>query len=1024
MPSVLLWDITGNKPESVDSTDVNAAIASGKYRTYAGSVVHVDNHGVKRDVPYTDGGREAIATGQPTNTGSAEAAKASEAEYQKQFDSPYWAANAFAQGIVDAASLGIIQSHTPENKAAREHHGIANFAGEVAGFIGTAGLSGPVKAASTVGEAIGKGITSAVVRGEGTAANIARRGIEEAATGAVISTVTATNHQLGDAIIENKPFSSEAIVHEAGLGGLLGFGFGAAGGILKGVASGSRAAVESQGGILSHTSAQSADLMTQYRNNVAGYKAAIDAHSTELGLVEQSAKEGYLLPGMTGEARATIKAAEKAHGELDKLSVDSALNSKNVDKFLEYQSAYDNFQTAVEAIDPAVERLRGGIRDFNQPIAPMEKAATRGNHQSPVAGEINASDDLSTITGQLQPRPEPSVAYSDRASAQLPDAIQAMRDSRRALLDTERELQSAQGRPEPKSDTPSTLAETSAGRVSPNPDYIPSGYVEPSLRPLTKPAPTGEASAAIRIEREWKQPGVNTAVESLKDKTRAAFQAQQALSMDQVLGIADETLPALRAREPGLVQEPHQNQMVNGEMAMDQGVQGFDVADEARPSMRNEAPREQTTRTMAEQPSRQLPRAEVNDRLSNAVNAADQSNVVDWLNKYANDVKPTHGNTADAQMKASMAAMDQVGGSRLVSAGGVNPGNLLGLTPSSTSMGARLQQIYAMRQLAKLAADTTRGVALESGMADKLSSWMKRKMAGSAGAAILGGVVGAHFGGPLGFYLGSQLVGSGAKAVGQAAAAAGRLASKVAAAGEGLLAGGRSVAISRAVTNNIAHQYDDTGPIQDPLDRFEKVQQLARNPQAIVAAVSKQLGDLPYISPEVAQNIITLAITRLTAIAAHTPPIQRDRLGRVLQPASSKMRQALEYENAANDLDSILSSIKDGSASKCQVSALKDCYPESHMSLVQQILGEQEAIVKANATRQATIELILGTRLGSKADPFSILRGQMTWVAHNQMQAQAVEGQQPPNGSSGKAQSFKMTTPSQASGVTGKAPGN
>ncbi len=1055
----LLWNNKSDQPEFVATDRINDALKSGTYRTYDASGVRPAGTG--GITPLKSGGLGDLQAKLPVDSGVEQTSEAAKAAYQAQWEGAANSANAFAQAVVDAASFGLIVSHTEQDKAIREAHQAAGIAGNIVGTAATLGLSAPGKVLVGVGETIGKLAARGLVRGlEGTAANIARRGITEAATGAIISTVTATNHQIGDAIIENKAVSAEAVAHEAGLGALMGFGFGAAGGVLKAVGKASRAAVVGQGGVLDVSSPQAAELVGHYKDAVAAYGKALDDHSSKLYVMKALVAEGYpVSAGMVQGREAAIRAAQKAYDHLNSFDVESVLGGKGaagLKKYHALQDAYDAFQSHVEGLDSLMEARPGeGLprpgevtHDVTDGQVLDEQATPEARRQS-MADELKGGrlDDAEMAhQAALQP-PEGNYGPTEdpwHGSEEVFPAGKDMESPWSLGKPSNEELQAYRERqgnfkdniPDPEEMAASRRKEVfkdyTAGRAGRALDdflgSMPKGVVEPHIAGEGNPLLPRGGLGKVKAD-SWGKFNEGAAEAHAADAYDASNLKTQ---------VGEPTVPLRQLNPQPTVITPETNakllaDVVNKPIVGEPTTAGGSPKDNlATPTTETVEParggnvkdqnRQWFKDAMPEGAKEVTPEIEAAERM--AADAGPHKWINDWVNASQGAERVRPGDVASAHMKAAIDGMTNVAGIHLDAAGGLDPANLLGIKRAGTSMGERLQQIYAMRQLANMAADVSRGVELPASIGGKVAAWVTKRAASKAGAAILGGLVGSHFGGPLGFYIGSQLVGNSTKAIGQAAAAAGRLAVKVSAAGAGLLAGGRSVAIARGVTGNIAHQYDDEGPIQDPIERFQKVQALAKNQVALEAAAWRQVGELKYTAPDVAQGIVDHAIRRITAIALRAPAFVWDRLGRVIQPPSSKMRQATEFENAANDLDSILDSIKAGSASKCQVDALKMCYPESHAAIVKQILGEQEAITKASAERQAVIELVLGTRVGSKADPFSVLRGQMTWVQHNQMQAQAVEGQgQAPNSGTGKAQAFKMTTPSQAPG-TGRAPGN
>jgi hypothetical protein len=277
---------------------------------------------------------------------------------------------------------------------------------------------------------------------------------------------------------------------------------------------------------------------------------------------------------------------------------------------------------------------------------------------------------------------------------------------------------------------------------------------------------------------------------------------------------------------------------------------------------------------------------------------------------------------------------------------------------------------------------------------------------------MAGAVMGGALGGPVGFMLGAAVAGN----VKRIASTTGKLMAKVAAAGEAVLAGGRSVAMARGVTSNIAHSYDQDGPIQDPVERFQKIQQLAANEPATRNKIRQNLGDLAYIHPEVAQAVEDATMNRIKSISVRLPTFVVNAAGRTIMPGAGRMRQAMEYENAANDLYSILDSIGKGSLTRCQADALRECFPAVHAALLKQVFADPTKFATISQEQRAVMDKLTGQRMFS--DPVTTLRHQNAWISANQ----ANQPPQPGNGTT--PQAFKIGSSATQNQSSNGAPGN
>jgi hypothetical protein len=369
---------------------------------------------------------------------------------------------------------------------------------------------------------------------------------------------------------------------------------------------------------------------------------------------------------------------------------------------------------------------------------------------------------------------------------------------------------------------------------------------------------------------------------------------------------------------------------------------------------------------------------------------------------------------AAVRIDQAMRRLSEMSGGRLDSAGALEIGERLGLSPTSDMFVDRLDQVWALRKAAKFAADEARGVATPlraagGGIVDEMAHRYMRMKGAAIGAAAAGPV-----GGAIGWVLGKHLpnvMGFGAKA----ASSAGRLMEMAVKTGDSLLAGRRATVLARAIAGNRPYAYDDNGPISDPVDRITKIHQVAANPDQVRATVRNQLGDVALQIPALAHAYEEAAVRQITNLSAAAPPIQRDALGRPVMPTAGALRKFYEYENSTHDLPGLLGSIQRGAISPTQAMALAQQHIAVHGVIVKQLLSDPDVLARRTTAQLRAMEMVLQIPLTRAAmDPGSIMRTQASWAAGTQQQGP----QQAP-------QAFKINAPAPTPGQSGpRAPGN
>jgi hypothetical protein len=258
----------------------------------------------------------------------------------------------FAEGITDAASLGLL--HIPGEAAdiRRDVNSGPAFAGNMLGFVGGM-YGGPVKVVAGIGRKAGEKAAKAVIGevAEGSRAAIGVQTAGGAAEMAALMGTTSVGHQLTDAILDDKDFSAAAAIHEAGLGAILGGGFSFLSGVFGRAAK--RHEIRGQGGIMDPSSDASKSLADHVRGARDAWDQALSVHEQRLGVLKQLEREGMLegaFPEFMTMREEALKAATKARAQLDALDFEGALNS-SPKAWGRWVKAWDGYEASMRQLD-------------------------------------------------------------------------------------------------------------------------------------------------------------------------------------------------------------------------------------------------------------------------------------------------------------------------------------------------------------------------------------------------------------------------------------------------------------------------------------------------------------------------------------------------------------------------------------------------------------------------------------------------------------------------------------------------
>lgn len=366
-----------------------------------------------------------------------------------------------------------------------------------------------------------------------------------------------------------------------------------------------------------------------------------------------------------------------------------------------------------------------------------------------------------------------------------------------------------------------------------------------------------------------------------------------------------------------------------------------------------------------------------------------------WMELAEPRMRPWH--QAQARASAAMDGFYQKTGGRLDSARGLGILEADGIRPSADPVGSYMDSVYAMNRAGRFVADETRGVATPLRKAGNLAV---KAAVGLAGAKMLGAGNMALLTGFMGYG-------------GRLAAASGRLYRAVVDSVAGFMTSTKVRSIAVAAGNH-GWAYSERGPIKDPVERIREIQFLAANPDAIRTRVRAQAGELYAAAPEHVRQLEEQSVAQITSLSIRAPAIYFDRLGRPLSPPMGKLRAFYEFENATNDLGSVLGALKTGALTNPQIEALQISWPAVYTRVAQGFLSDPGRLQKFDRTKLRIVEQVTGLPLTGASDPMFLARQQQGWAPTT-----------PPTPAQAP-QAFKLQespTPSQAN-AGGRAPGN
>lgn len=978
---------------------------------------------------------------------------------REQFDNWSDRLLTFGEGVADAMTLGLVHDPSEAGDIRRQVNSGAALLGQLAGTAIGLKVPSPAGIVAHAGEDAGAAAARAVL-GPAVGPLTPRAAIAAEAAGgagemAALMGAGSVGHQFTDSVLGDKQFSGHAVLEEAGLGAVLGGTVKFLGATFGRAAT--RGEVVAQNPLMDPESPESKDIGNAVGDARQALDAAVDHHEKVLGAIKQVAKDGdygQIADDFIAEREAALDAVEKAGSKLDALSFDGAATGGPKD-FNAWRDALDDYHTSVDDLGDLMRRppdLAVGPDAAAQRDALLAKidalqARTAGMPDDGSQLMLPPSD-VHEANALFAANPELRAQYEElygrqfnplptpEGQPEMPGGVETETSGlktpvqRGGAADVDVPATPSLGNRFDLSDTPNEMrAPAEPATPTPWEPTSPGGRFS-----LSEWTPNTLAGEGIGLGREVdgliKYPdGYFGAAADVRANAEAFSKFMDAVT-SPVQAVESEgagATPVMRRAEATAepVAQPTPVMRVQPEQVTGQPTPVLPrppvsnlptpvTLEELDPTKPPEPPEAARMHLTAKQ------RAALDAKQAAA--AATRRVIEDWYSVARNAPVVSAGDRAAERISDILAGIRATDKGLADAAGNTDFGKLLGLSPGRTALGQQLNDVYTLRQLAEVAAQSSKGTVIRGVTKNRTINWIVRRGAGKLGASMLGGAVGGRLGGPVGYALGAALATKYLGFAGRAAGIAGRTYRATMKAASAIMRGSRGTIMARALAGNRPPVYGPEGPIKDPVERMREVQRLAASPATVAQLVAQSAGDLAVVHPGLVQAMIQSAIARVQFIAQYAPPVRTDPLGRPFPPSSKDLRQFREAETAANDLDSILDSLNHGTISTIQAAALQQAHAPVHAELAAFLLKDPDALRALNREQQRVAGMVLGLPITPGSDPSFVLRQQLGWAAapqqpqqHSPTQALKIPGAGPPPSA--------MPTPSQSM-TSGRAPGN
>lgn len=1046
-PSVQLRDTSTGQPHTVPLDELDAALASGQYEQYAGSTVNTNRLDTSTRVN-PDQALGVISGGEGFVSPNVIGAKQAVAQQREAFNNFDDKVLTLAEGIVDAASIGLIHEHGDEADVRRDVNSGSALIGQLIGTTVGLETGGPLKSIFSGGEKAGKALSKLILSEPGTIEKIGARVLGEGAGGAALMGAGATGHSISDALIEDKPIAVEAIIHEAGMGALLGGGIGLLGEGFAAIAKGaSRGLVEEGAGISKFVDTAG----PAFDNSVRNLDNALLVHETRMGVLDQASKDGLIPNEFMADRSKILSEARKAKSKLDKLGSATDALDLNAANARKWQEAAEDYQIKIEALDKAMSPKLNELGLKTQELGKPNHGPLRPQGDS-VAEPGEIFDEAIEASKLINNTPELKEAYKNNFGQEFVD-IKPSNEldawNRHVKSFEERSKEATQATLDAKNGLP--IESHHSNNYKANWELAHEDIGESVKAQKSYKNRTGKTWVKPeKVEFDVNEAGYgNDALHSyggtpgkvvLPEENIISILPSEAKQTGQSFSNVLNDLDEMSLGPAGRPQSAQDlKRLLQPDINLKRGMvdRPGNILPEERASIQQEVfgPGPEPAYRTEEAPIRKgnigregnLSDAErasftnESEKVANDViigkNERFKKLMDDWFEESKATLRGTPAGRAGEALDQAMKQLQIDTKGRMDSAGSLDLAKKAGFRTPQGLLGERFQQAWSVKRAAHVAADASH--SNPKNLLDLIKNRLGGRIGRMAGGAVAGKVIGGDTGSALGVALAAGYSGFTGRVAGSVAG----INQKIAGAVDSLLRNGRSSIASKAIASNKAWSYSDKGPIKDPIERIQEIQYMAAHPELIENKVKQSSGDLAIINPEIHDLLTKATNQRITALSIRAPKFMWDKWGNALPPAAGEMRRFLEYENAVNDLPGTISSVNNGSITKDQADGLRDGWPSVQMKLSMKLLNDPQTLSKLPRERLQAIQYVTGVNLLNTNDGKFVERQQSGWAIANQNNEQ----NKPP----GKPQAFKInvnktpgTQPTVNQSFDGRAPGN
>jgi hypothetical protein len=983
-----LWNLQTQAPEWVPLSQVRAKLGSGAYRQYGGSTVGVQP-GIGGETSLDPVQAATAIAGGATQVHN-EAFRDAEArtrEFAEQYDNAGDKALAFVDGTVSGLSGGLLdglpaQSKFREIERAKNQEENSGYKtlGEIAALVASVVAPEslvkftPLGASNDLFTGASKA-TEALLAGK-VASPLLKKGLSEAAGGAVASFALGTSNAVG-AAIQGKPVSGQAIIDDVGLGTAIGFGLGAVGHGL-GLASKKAGDIAKQVEAAGRFDESALPIRGALTDVAKSWDSAHNIASARVDALDDLVKSGMLDAEMPGkewlqtrvqardQADEARKALVKLAGSDDPTAIaarlhDMAVSGKAKEAEKLYK-AFDHYGTAVSHLDDVMQPTTFDHAHLGDVIGDIDLTIPSSEHPYQRLEEMinngTPQEEIDRFVAELDAHYNKPVD----AQAETPNASNVTTDVRAGKGKVKAKPAEAAREPiptdsrflPPEVDNARDMrpgqrvgaeAESGAPQLKDSDFRPPKG--RPPGRPRNEPRAGQLDEDLISSTKEARADLNKTGA-----KTRAErVQSNDFVDLSQVAPVdlgprPSKIAPALESpTNEGLAK----SQLLGGSRAGQEeaGFQAKKILDQVRV--------ERGTGVMS--PVRPTELGKNIGQLVDQITAA------------------TGGRLGSTQARALATEL------------GMNMASLNG------PVSQKLADLWALHRMSNAVGEGMKTPRAKQSLLQKALAWGTVSTAGSAGFG-LAGPMGAGAARTLARHaLGAALYGAGT-----VASIGGRFRQS---AQNGLAKAlnpvGRKALGLSAINRIVASSYEaDQHPTTDYQTKADQLRRFQSNPQPVMNKIQSSLRPLYGVDPVAYQSAVDAAQTRLKNLANALPrDLSMSMTMAHKGPTEAEKRSFQIYEAVTTDRELVFKYLKSGSMPEAVVNAMQEQHPDYMAEIREYVLNNPDEVKRASRGTQLALSRLIGIPLVASADPAFVQRMQEPYVEAKQKSAQkqATQGQ-------------------------------